>query len=816
MPLQKDKLRTRKRSFWSQVLLVFLSLILTGCGLRVFPGNRNITQPELEFPRRIEALQFVSVNFNVKILQGSQDGLQFALELLDDLTGLPEDSSHIPMNPVGDGVYTATVNLPLGSNVYYRYIRELPAPSTEVDALGNKIQYRVGTVYQGTNLNDLILGWEDAPYSGPLGLVRGMVIDADNDQPLADVLVSIAGMHTLSDATGRFFFNQLPVGVHNLTALRLDGSHQSFQQEVNVQEGGSGTAAIFSMNALPSVKLTFLVKVPDDAAGAALRMAGNLSQLGRSFAEDGSLRILPARMPELEKRKDGRYQIELSLYAGNDLRYKYSLGDSVLNAERDENGLFAVRRFIVPNRDMTIRDEVESWRVADVEPTVLQISTPPETPPEETVWLQFHQGGLNTLVPAWHIGEGNWIYQVFGSPEEQSKFSYTVCRNAECDVAYDPVSKEASYQVVPGNPAANLHTVSGWNAWGPLADSIYSNQGIQILGGERLSGVELLPEYRSVWFPSYQSSLEAIGEMGFNWLILRPAWKVAIQNDSPVIFPQPGQSMPADELVQLIAAAKELGFKVALYPSLDYGGSTWDWWNSTARSNAWWEHWFLHYDRFLLHFLQIANDNQVDQFIIGGPELAPVFPGAIAQGDEGGDTPPDVDATWAGILGLAKEHFGGMVIWADVLGSGTVSVFDFMQEADAYYLSLPWSGDMPEAWGVENMTRQLDGPVWEFSQAMAKPIFLGLQAGSIAYGEYSGSEPLTPFDPAFGNDSVNLEGQRFYYDLYGNGIWERTWIAGMASQGFFPVVKLTDFSSSIYGKPAMDIMWYLNMLQSAQ
>jgi len=31
-------------------------------------------------------------------------------------------------------------------------------------------------------------------------------------------------------------------------------------------------------------------------------------------------------------------------------------------------------------------------------------------------------------------------------------------------------------------------------------------------------------------------------------------------------------------------------------------------------------------------------------------------------------------------------------------------------------------------------------------------------------------------------------------------------VQGISSRGFFPVVKLHDFSSSIYGKPAMQLL----------
>ncbi len=72
--------------------------------------------------------------------------------------------------------------------------------------------------------------------------------------------------------TGRFVLNDLPVGVHNLSAVSINGSHATFQQQANLVAGLS-TPAVIQMIPLPEITVTLNLTQPSDAIGAPIRLA---------------------------------------------------------------------------------------------------------------------------------------------------------------------------------------------------------------------------------------------------------------------------------------------------------------------------------------------------------------------------------------------------------------------------------------------------------------------------------------------------------------------------------------------------------------
>jgi hypothetical protein len=69
------------------------------------------------------------------------------------------------------------------------------------------------------------------------------------------------------------------------------------------------------------------------------------------------------------------------------------------------------------------------------------------------------------------------------------------------------------------------------------------------------------------------------------------------------------------------------------------------------------------------------------------------------------------------------------------------------------------------------------------------------------------SQPISPTDDRFGSYNVNLYSQTGFYAAYLEAIAARGWIGGVSSRGYFPGIKLTDFSASINGKPAFQFFY---------
>jgi len=109
------------------------------------------------------------------------------------------------------------------------------------------VRYRMVSVTGEGSVEDVISRWTDSAYTLPSGRIQGqawMVKAAVHPEP-AD---RRRRAQTLTAADGSFMIEGLPPGVHNLVAIAMDGSYQTFQQGARVAEG-STTMAALTMNA---------------------------------------------------------------------------------------------------------------------------------------------------------------------------------------------------------------------------------------------------------------------------------------------------------------------------------------------------------------------------------------------------------------------------------------------------------------------------------------------------------------------------------------------------------------------------------------
>ncbi len=194
----------------------------------------------------------------------------------------------------------------------------------------------------------IIASWIDKTFAGTTGSIEGEVY-AEGGGPLANIMVTAAGVQTITDSAGRFDLEGLPPGTHNLVAYALDGTYQTFQQGASVLENLNTPVQVYLKSA-PLVNVTFNISVPSNTLpGAPVRLAGNLFQLGNTFADlRGGLSAVADRMPIMTAMPDGRYSLSLRLPAGADVRYKYTLGDGFWNAEHKTTSEFKIHQLIVP------------------------------------------------------------------------------------------------------------------------------------------------------------------------------------------------------------------------------------------------------------------------------------------------------------------------------------------------------------------------------------------------------------------------------------------------------------------------------------
>jgi len=373
------------------------------------------------------------VNFKVTVPANTPPGEGINLYILDEVTGLALNPQKILMRASDPTHYMLSIPFPVGSLLHYRYGRQSTTPAEELTSDGKPIHYRLYRVDGPSLVQDTVARWVDTPFMGKTGRIEGIISDADNGLPIPNLMVVSGGKVIQSGRDGVYRIAGLPIGFQNLLVFARDGSYRSFQQGAVVAENAI-TPASFSMTKAKTVNIVFSVTVPiDTAAEATLRMAGNISQLGNTFSRPSLNGEVDVKgMPKLVAMGKQRYGLALQLPVGTDLRYKYSLGDSYWNAERDERGTLHIRRIIVPETSRVIEEQIISWSDGSKEPLGFEYR-PPAGSANSTMAIQFYSHGWTQAIPLWNSPNNRQTYILYGPLNLVGQgFKYRFCALEKC------------------------------------------------------------------------------------------------------------------------------------------------------------------------------------------------------------------------------------------------------------------------------------------------------------------------------------------------------------------------------------------------
>lgn len=782
------------------------------------PGPSN--NPSTPMPR-------AEVTFTVQLPEPLTPGEALGLSVVDEVTGLALNPLDYQMTPLDTVTYTTKLAIPDKAVIRYRYVRVGNGRILEDTNTDAAIRYRLFLVNGPTQIVDTVNSWTDRPVNTVSGNIFGTVLNSDTGAPIPDIMVTAGGVQIQTDSAGRFQLLGLRAGTHNLVAYALDGGFQTFQQGATVA-ANQATPVEVRLKPAQLVSVIFTVAVPQSTQrGVPIRIAGNLLQLGNTYSDlRGGLSTVADRMPVLTPLPDGRYSVSLFLPAGADIQYKYTLGDGFWNSEFTSEGRYVTREFIVPNQNMVIEDTVQSWQAGPNAPILFDVTVPSNTPPGDTIYIQFNPYGWTQPIPMWKTGDNRWTYKLFGPLNIIGAFGYRYCRNAQCGSADDVQTagdtahgKNVSPTITPQDL---IDTVSAWTWPQSAGSATLVAVNIPSRGTGFMAGVEMQPYYEPN-LPAFNTpAFQNIQALGANWVTLTPSW--TFSNSNPLIFSEmPGKDPFWRDMIDSVSQARAISLNVALFPQVRFPTNANDFWRTAPRDSGWWGNWFDHYRAYAVHFADMATLSGAQAIILGGDWIVPALPnGKLVDGSPSG-VPADAETRWKNIIAEVRQHFRGNVLFAlPYTNTDITPPINVLKDTDAVYLlwfakispsTSPNKGDM-----IAEAGRLLDTNIAPVQSQVGKPFII-----AVSYPSSSSSatgcipkDSATCYDwtvlsrpnPDITTVNLDLQQQVDIYDAMLNAINTRSWVSGFVSRGYYPPVALQDKSASIHGKPASDLLWY--------
>ena len=807
--------------------LVLGALVLLACqGSGVLEGWLGATPtPGPPPPPTATPYPQARVHWKVQVPPNTPPEATVALVLLDEVSGLAFAPQVHPLHRADDGTFDLALTVDAYQRLTYRYqLTVAGVTHAEVTPSGQPVRYRSVLAQPEGVFTDVVARWEglDAAEAPP-GRLQGRLTDARTGAPIPDVFVFAAGQRALTDAQGAFLLEDLPPGVHTVLVWHPDGLYRPFQQQAQIAPEAT-TPVDLALEPADQVPVKFILTPPQDTVpGSPVRLVGDLYRLGNTYADlPGGQSVLAGRAPQMQPTDDGRYEVVLTLPVQVPIRYKYTLGDGLTNAERTANGLRV--RTLWLQGPAVLEEQVDTWRWPGVAPVWLEV-TVPALPPGERVSIQFRPVQApqwHSALPMWPLANGHWGFLFYGPMDPVQATAYRYCRNEQCAVAAEdgPWGETGRLLRSSALPQNRHEQVDAWRAYRPLS------QPPQVVAppitpraATFVMGTAWVPDYAPTWQPHIPGALDATRALRSRVVVLQPPWTVTAQTPYPRFEPVVGEDPLALDVHEWLTWSHDRGLAPWLYPRLRMTPTPAAWWaTAPVEEFPWWQAWFERYRRFALHYARLAQTGQAAALVLGGPEVAPALPGGTLPDGTSSKPLSDAEARWRALLADVRDLYGGPIWWA-VDGQQTPAAPPFADALDGLYVCWepPRTDDTSPEGLAQAQAAALDAwqPVAEATGlpvvlAVAFPSAQGATAGcpQAPGGECLRAAELWPTAPAARQVAVDLDGQQALYQALLPQLEARPWVQGVVAADFYPPVVLQGPSASVNGKPAAAVLWY--------
>ena len=796
------------------------SLGLAACGAARGPSGPAPLEEPPTTPSPV-----AEVTFHLTVGAASPPGTAISLQLLDEVSGIGNNTIDLPLRVEADGTWTTRITPPVGSVLRYHYQRQGPTVSEEWTAFGEPAHYRMAVVTGSMSVSDVLAAWAAEPFVGSPGRIIGTITEASTGGPLQDVLVTAGGLASFTDSQGAFRLDGLPAGLHTLAVLSPTGAHLPIQQGA-VVASESATPASLALTPSQPVQVSFEVTVPSDTPpGSVVRLIGNTRILGDTFAVlPGGQSVDIAQGLPMVMVDSTHYLALATMYTGTDLRYKYSLGDGLWNAERDEEGALRTRQLVIPAHDLIVSDVVATWHAAEGESIPFFVTAPGGTPATDAVSLELSASGWASPLPMWPLGNGEWTYILHGPTTSDPSLHYRYCRNQQCNQADDADTSGPQAEgrpLHPSSPPADI--ITAWSWWDPAAGGATVVAPEIVVRPDFEAGYEVLAPFSPTWSSLIGTGLAEMAAGGANAVILSPSWSVGPVSTTPRLAFDPARAPFVGDLLRQAEGARKLGLVVSIPPRLvEPAGAIDLWWAGSPRDGAWWTVWFDEYRSFALGYAQAAEAAGAAKLVLGGAEVVPALPGGVLSDGTPSRVPGDAETRWRILLNEIRDVYHGRLAWELDFGATLQGRPPFLDAVDelhiAWHAPLGQGDDLTSDAMQAEAYRLLDTLLVSESSLQGRPLFLSVEYLSVNGGATGcapapdGScRPPSSFDSGAVVDPdlpVDLAEQSAAIIAVLRPPYGRETIQGFYVAGFHPAVALQDKSTSVRGKPAQQMLGY--------
>jgi len=803
--------------FHRKLIVVAITLIVITSMLSACSGLLKSQIDAISFTETVENYPKAEVVFQVRLPAPMVEGEKLVLEVLDDVTGVYFNPSHYEMAKQNDQDYFVRLPLIVGEKVKYRFLRQSTQPIYEYTAQNSQVRYRMLLVNGPLVIQDLVAAWADQPFSGPVGRIRGQLVEQSSNTPIPDMAVYAGGMQTISAADGTFILEGLPLWTQNVVISSLDGTYETFQQGALIDDEAT-TPILLAMTKRPMVNINFIVKLPDSfTTDLPLRLATNLYSLGYPESELGSSSsTISSNLPVFTKTSNDEYSLALTLPLGADLRYKFTFGDGFWNSELNSIGNFVSRDLIVSESSKTIQKRIEAIQSPNKGEINFNVTVPSTTPSNEQVSLQLNAFGWMQSLPMIKIGENQWSYTLYSPTHLLGNITYRLCRNDQCDIAISDPSQDGSVATAstPQDVTLNL---TNWQYMDAATNptNVDTNAGSLAPRTDFIAGFELTPHFPVSWKNSIGQGLETIKGSGANWVIVSSTWS-ATHTNPPLLEPVAGTDLLWSDLQTLMAELSANQVNPVIFPVLLDSMSIDQFWTDGKRDAGWWQSLFDRYHRFILQNADLAALTNASAIVIGDPSMNPAMSNGLLTNGEASNSPANADEQWSQLILDVRSRYTGPIIGVISLPSQVNTLPGWLKDVDAFYVlfspSMVDSGDQSVQAMENTFGTALDALVQPIAQQYAKPVIIGINypSSSIALNGCMdiNAKCLEYQSSVLAGTPVDLDLQSKIYNAAIIASGNRTWIKGFIARGYNPLVVVKDQGSSIYGKPASDVLWF--------